>query len=74
MVFQVCRASDSFMDQSKVSMYSPYRGAIWDAVGQCWTLHMATPGAIVKLKEELNIPIRVDGEMPFPRIVIEDLN
>ncbi len=62
------------MDEARSPFYSPYQKAMWDPVGQCWIVHMATPGEMVKLKEELNLPIRVDGEMPFPRIVIEDLN
>jgi hypothetical protein len=74
MVFQIRRASDSFMEAKNIPFFPPYEGSTWDSVSQCWTIHIATPGALMNLKEEIDTPVTIDGDMELPLIVIEDLN
>lgn len=73
MVFQICRASDSFMDPANIPFFQPYPESIWDPISQCWIIHIPTPGALVNLKEKIGNSVKIDGDMEFPRIVIEDM-
>lgn len=74
MIFEICKASDSFMDRRLASHYSPYEHSAWDPVSQCWVVRIDSPMDMVELKEKLGTPIRVDGCLPVPRLVIEDLH
>jgi len=73
MIFEISKASDAYMDRRSLCHYSPYENSVWDPVQQCWVVELDTPLDLVELKEKLGFSIRVDGCMPTPRVVIEDL-